>query len=171
MNIKRIQTKDRNANEIAKDLVSKCRRISTHFLNKEDKNQKYSVSGLKKFKEMIYDTVIAEYASKIGFGKDKFNYDLANELKQHAQFYDAILEEKEEKSPNSHGSAVVREWDCFESSTQNYQPESFKIITFDLDLVDSISTQTNAGKAHPINPVLTEPQSDERVFSKKGAQS
>ncbi len=97
MKIKKIQTKG-NINEITNDLVSKCRRISNHFLEKDEKGQKYSVNGLEKFKEMLYTTILQEYASKLGFGKDKFNYSLADELRYHAQFYDSLINKvKKEK--------------------------------------------------------------------------
>lgn len=91
MNIEKIQTKGKDLNEVANNLVSKCRRISTFFLDKDEKGQKYGVNGLEKFKDMLYETVIAEYVSKMGFGNGRFDYALANELKAHAGFYDSLI--------------------------------------------------------------------------------
>ena len=83
--------KGKDLNEVANNLVSKCRRISTFFLDKDEKGQKYGVNGLEKFKDMLYETVIAEYVSKMGFGNGRFDYALANELKAHAGFYDSLI--------------------------------------------------------------------------------
>ena len=92
MNIQKIPTESEDINSIAKNILSKCERISSYFNKKLENSEKCGVDGLKKFKEFIYNKVLIPYYSKIGFSDEKFDLNLYSELRNHVQFYDTLLE-------------------------------------------------------------------------------